>query len=143
MPSTKIKYYPYEEIPQKEKEFLELRKEQEICYVNLYKSVGTPEQDEMLKIEKKLNSKEIELRSGFPPYHKYRLPVDPCPVESHSNCEICSLYYKHREIKRKWGQTTFRQCKRDEVGATLCSYAPYSFLIKEKLWKKQQSEQLQ
>jgi hypothetical protein len=131
-------YYKPEEIPLKEKEFERLRETQHDCYFCLIKSVGKPEQDEFVKWEIELNDKEMQLRNKFPPWHKYKLPIDPCPIETDSDCELCTMYFKKNEREGKY-EKSFRQCNKSEDGAILCNSAPPMRLEKE-LFKWTQSE---
>lgn len=132
-------YYSREEIPLKEQEFERLREEQHDCYFCLIRSVGLPEQDEFLGWENDLNEKEMALRNKFPPWHKYKLPIDPCPIGEDSDCELCTMYFKKNENLGK-GKKKFKKCARGEQGAIICDYAPPIRLEKE-LFKWTQSEQ--
>ena len=82
-------------------------------FTKLERTVGLPEHKEYVRIENRLNRKDVEIRKALGIY-----AYDPCPLNTSGNqyCSSCTGYYKREKNKRgKWRNVMSERGKRCEL----------------------------
>lgn len=89
-------------------------------YTRLEASVGTPEHDKYVKIERQLERQITALQRKF----GYMVD-DPCPLRSCHFCSLCTGYYHDKKYsnRRIHKNYTYAMCHANDRGAIRCKLA--------------------